>query len=244
MDLDAKGQFIPTDEFHTSIAPTRRTRLERGGFSGGAHSKPLSQPEYMLVRRVIITPTRLYAFLPQFEQTNRVLRRFSDCESHFLRVAFVDEDLQQLPSRNTDKIRRRKLNFLTHGVVLGGRRYQFLGFSASQLRQNALWFFAPKGDITADTIRSDTLSPLCVECRILTPASLLVCCSAWLGSFDNITNIATYAARIGQNFSTTTPLRVILPSEAFVIPDVTYTHPNGYDSPAFLDDGFGCVVLY
>ena len=43
---------------------------------------------------------------------------------------------------------------LHNGIKIGDRHYEFLAFSASQLRDHSCWFFAPNNDLTANDIRN------------------------------------------------------------------------------------------
>ncbi|KAI3730499.1 hypothetical protein L1987_61669 [Smallanthus sonchifolius] len=50
------------------------------------------------VRRVQITPSKVYFCGPEVNVSNRVLRHYSDCIDNFLRVSFLDEELEKLYS--------------------------------------------------------------------------------------------------------------------------------------------------
>ena len=63
-------------------------------------------PDYcMLVRRCLITPTRVVRMPPETELSNRILRRYKDHADRFIRVAFGDEDSStlHLGGRNQSK---------------------------------------------------------------------------------------------------------------------------------------------
>lgn len=151
----------------------------------------------MMVYRVILTPTRAYCALPVREMSNRVLRHFHMLSDRFLRVTFLDDDLHQMPSSaltvpvapivrsmstafecNRTELYRRVLNIVKSGFTLCGRQYQFLAFSSSQLRDASAWFFAGDSYVNAHQIRR------------------------WMGQFPT-QNVAKFAARMGQCFSST-----------------------------------------
>ncbi|KAK6157785.1 hypothetical protein DH2020_012033 [Rehmannia glutinosa] len=106
------------------------------------------------VHRVQITPTRVYFSGPE--------------------VAAGDENKRT-------KLYERILSTLKEGIIIGNKKFDFLAFSSSQLRDNSLWMFAPTNGLDADSIRR------------------------WMGDFRDIRNVAKYAAaRLGQSFSSST----------------------------------------
>nr|XP_043614354.1 probable RNA-dependent RNA polymerase 1 [Erigeron canadensis] len=141
------------------------------------------------VRRAQITPSKVYFCQPEVNVSNRVLRRFAEYIDDFLRVSFLDEELEKLYAMNlspcvTSKnkesrtsIYRRILSVLKNGIVIGDKKFEFLAFSSSQLRDNSAWMFASTGRLNAAAIRD------------------------WMGDFSSIKNVAKYAARLGQSFS-------------------------------------------
>jgi len=60
------------------------------------------------------------------------------------------------PHINThnDALYNRIFYTLHNGIKIGDRHYEFLAFSASQLRDHSCWFFAPNNDLTANDIRN------------------------------------------------------------------------------------------
>ena len=168
----------------------------------------------MMVHRLIITPTRAYCALPVREMSNRVLRHFHMLSDRFLRVSFLDDDLHQVPSNaltvpvapivrtmstaaefNRTEVYRRVSTIVKKGFFLCGRKYQFLAFSSSQFRDASAWFFAGNKMVNAHKIRR------------------------WMGQFPT-QNVAKFAARMGQCFSSTF-LTLAVPKEKVVmLPDV------------------------
>ncbi|KAJ0553433.1 putative RNA-directed RNA polymerase [Helianthus annuus] len=94
------------------------------------------------VRRVQITPSKVYFWGPEVIMSNRVLRHYADYIDNFLRVSFVDEELEKLYSTDLSprvghngvsrtEIYRRILSILKNGIVIGNKKFEFLAFSSS-----------------------------------------------------------------------------------------------------------------
>ncbi|KAL9255376.1 RNA-dependent RNA polymerase 1-like protein [Drosera capensis] len=159
------------------------------------------------VRRVQVTPCRVYFSGPEVNVSNRVLRNYPDDIDNFLRVSFVDEDLEKLYStdlhsrsigvvRKKTEIYERIISTLKNGIFIGDKKFEFLAFSSSQLRENSLWLFARRPGLCAADIRGR------------------------MGDFSRIKNVAKYAARLGQSFSSSTETLIVYRHEMEVIPDV------------------------
>ncbi|KAB1205855.1 RNA-dependent RNA polymerase 1 [Morella rubra] len=175
---------------------------------------PLRSPAISLdsglvyMRRVQITPSRIYFCGPEINVSNRVLRHFTDYLDNFLRVSFVDEELDKLYSTdlsprtssvNGDRrtgIYKRILSVLRNGIDIAGKKFETLAFSSSQLRDNSIWMFAPRDGLTAADIRD------------------------WMGDFRQIKNVAKYAARLGQSFGSSTETLSVGRHEIETIPDI------------------------
>jgi RNA-dependent RNA polymerase len=160
------------------------------------------------VHRVQITPSKVYFCGPEINVSNRVLRHFSEDIDNFLRVSFVDEELDKLfstdfsprtSSANEDRrtgIYKRILSILRNGIVIAGKKFETIAFSSSQLRDNSIWMFASRDGLTAAYIRE------------------------WMGNFDSIKNVAKYAARLGQSFSSSTETLSVGRHEMEMIRDI------------------------
>jgi len=179
---------------------------------------------FVYVHRVQVTPAKIYFYGPEINVSNRVVRHFSADIDNFLRVSFVDEDFEKLhsvdlssrsSSRNNDARRislyNRVLSVLSNGISIGDKRFEFLAFSSSQLRDNSTWMFASHQGLTASDIRK------------------------WMGDFRNIRNVAKYAARLGQSFSSSTETLKVYKYEVEEIPDIT----NGTEY--IFSDGVGKI---
>jgi hypothetical protein len=92
---------------------------------------------------VDITPTSMYLDGPFIEQSNRVIRAHDARQDCFLRVSFVDEArLQYRFDHEIDGrefIKTRIGPLLYNGFKVAGRRFEFLAYSQSALREHAVW---------------------------------------------------------------------------------------------------------
>ena len=138
---------------------------------------------YMHTARV--TPTTIYYNTPSVDISNRVVREWSSSHNagRFLRVRFTDEKtegrINSSMGDSNDEIYTRVKRTLAKGITIGSRHYEFLAFGNSQFREHGAYFFSSDAGVSAATIR------------------------AWMGQFNHIRNVAKYAARLGQCFSTT-----------------------------------------
>jgi hypothetical protein len=96
---------------------------------------------------VTITPTGQLLGGPIPETSNRVLRWYSDYQHHFLRVDFSEEDGNNIRlDREVDNatfVQERFGSVLKNGIKVAGRRFEFLAYSQSALREHAVWFISP-----------------------------------------------------------------------------------------------------
>lgn len=160
------------------------------------------------VHRVQITPCRVYYCGPEVNMSNRVLRNYPQYLENFLRVSFLDEEWDKMYSTDLcpriatvseekrTAIYERILSTLRNGIVIQDKKFDFLSFSSSQLRDNSAWMFASTATLTAHDIRK------------------------WMGDFRQIRNVAKYAARLGQSFSSSTETLSVHKTEIEIIRDV------------------------
>ncbi|CAN4081265.1 unnamed protein product [Withania somnifera] len=177
------------------------------------------------VRRVLVTPCKVYFCGPEVNVSNRVLRNYSEDIDNFLRVSFVDEEWEKLYSTDllprassgndirTD-IYERILSTLRNGFVIGEKKFEFLAFSSSQLRDNSVWMFASRPGLTANDIRT------------------------WMGDFSQIRNVAKYAARLGQSFGSSKETLSVGRHEVEDIPDIKV-----YGTSYVFSDGIGKISV-
>ena len=147
-------------------------------------SKKNRLPNYCtIVRSAVVTPSTIYFSSPTIEISNRVVRQYTNHSNHFLRVRFSDEKpkgrLYAARNNTMTHVYQRIKETLTNGISIGDRHYEFLAFGNSQLREHGAYFYNPIPHVTTDRIR------------------------AWMGDFEDIPQVAKYAARLGQCFSTT-----------------------------------------
>ncbi|CAA6664760.1 unnamed protein product [Spirodela intermedia] len=95
--------------------------------------------------------------------------------------------------RHTD-VYRRILFTLKNGIAVGGKRFEFLAFSSSQLKESSTWMFASRPGLCAADIRR------------------------WMGTFSGIRNVAKHAARMGQSFGSSTETLAVGKHEFEMIP--------------------------
>jgi RNA-dependent RNA polymerase len=192
--------------------------------------KRLADHNVMSCHRALITPSKIYCLGPELETSNYVVKNFASYASDFMRVTFVEEDWSKLPvnaiSASVQRgifakpfrtgIYHRILSALRDGIVIGAKRFQFLAFSASQLRSNSVWMFASNEKIKAEDIRE------------------------WMGCFNKIRSVSKCAARMGQLFSSSHQTFVVPEQDVEIIPDVEVT-TDGFDY--CFSDGIGKISV-
>ncbi|KAK0218131.1 RdRP-domain-containing protein [Armillaria fumosa] len=170
---------------------------------------------------LIVTPTTQVLEGPLPDQSNSVLRRYNNNEA-FLRVSFQDEDKgrpRREQSLSIDRLLvKRYLPVLTDGVQVAGRKFDFLGYSMSGLKDYSFAFVTPftfQGNpVTAEVIRGH------------------------LGDFTKVAHRpALLGARWGQMFSTSLPSVEISPDMIVHIPDRT----AGSGTNALFTDGCSTI---
>ncbi|XP_062225862.1 probable RNA-dependent RNA polymerase 2 [Phragmites australis] len=180
--------------------------------------------------RVHITPSKIYCLGPEEEVSNYVVKYHFEYASDFVRVTFVDEDWSKLsPNALSARIEQgflstplktglyhRILSILKEGFCIGPKKYEFLAFSASQLRGNSVWMFASNNSLTAECIRK------------------------WMGHFKDIRSVSKCAARMGQLFSSSRQTFEVSSYDVEVIPDIEVTTDG---TKYIFSDGIGKVSL-
>jgi RNA-dependent RNA polymerase len=172
--LEAHGKTKYPCRLFRKLAPRDTGPLPEHPIPGHCFSIP----------RLHLTPCRQLLVGFEVEMSNRVIRRFVEeehfCPESFLRLQVCDEDGQKLfYNAFSDPVVSRIITRIHSGVVLNGRRYNFLAYSSSQLKDSSLWMVCPEGRWTVQRMRES------------------------LGNFSMCKTASKYAARIGQCFSTT-----------------------------------------
>jgi len=192
----------------TNWLSVQYSRIRRSRHASQRSSNISLDDGLVYVHRVQVTPAKVYFYGPEINVSNRVVRNFSADIDNFLRISFVDEDCEKLRSldlspRSTSgndarrtALYNRVLSVLSNGINIGDKHFEFLAFSSSQLRDNSAWMFASRQGLTASDIRK------------------------WMGDFRDIRNVAKYAARLGQSFSSSTETLIVRKHEVEQIPDI------------------------
>ncbi|XP_071710250.1 RNA-dependent RNA polymerase 2 [Rutidosis leptorrhynchoides] len=193
-------------------------------------TKSPKQNKIMSIHRVYITPTKIYCLGPELEASNYIVKHYSEYASDFIRVTFVDEDWGKLQPNVISmslqngifskpiktKVYDRALDVMKNGFWIGSKKFEFLAFSASQLRSNSVWMFASNEHVTAENIRN------------------------WMGCFTSIRSVSKCAARMGQLFSTSKQTIEVPPHHVEIIPDIE-VKTDGVDY--CFSDGIGKISL-
>ncbi|MCJ1396820.1 hypothetical protein MMC11_000010 [Xylographa trunciseda] len=149
-----------------------------------------SNPNGTWIHRATVTPLGIYLTGPHWESKNRILRRYADHTDFFMRVEFMEENGDSIRFEqdvSLDQIfQQRFKTVLQNGFFIGGRHFEFLGFSHSSLRSQSCWFMA--------AFTTESGEPL--DARNIIRR---------LGEFSHIKSPARFAARIGQALSETVP---------------------------------------
>ncbi|CAJ1341611.1 unnamed protein product [Effrenium voratum] len=167
----------------------------------------LHQPapeNHVMLKRALVTPSRLRLLPPAPVRSSRLLRRFPDAS--FLAVHFVEEQMQKL--QGTDTLPHIK-QVMARGIVIGGKTFRYLGCSASQLRQQSAMF------VEAESIE---------EVRRLR--------NAIVANGESFTSIAKYSSRLGLYFTADTPTLMIRPDEVSLGNDIAASNGSSFTDGA------------
>ncbi|ENI03580.1 hypothetical protein COCC4DRAFT_51488 [Bipolaris maydis ATCC 48331] len=174
-----------------------------------------------LTYKATVTPTGILLRGPDWDVSNRVLRKYSTRTEYFMRVFFADEDGLSVfhDSRaSQNQVYERFRNVLQNGISVAGRTFQFLGFSHASLRNHQAWFMAPF-EMDGSLVRARNVIQD-------------------LGDFSHIHCSAKCAARIGQAFSDTI-FSVPVPETAYV----TEVKDDVERNSRTFSDGCGTISL-
>lgn len=110
--LKLKGDFLmdPTTALREEIQLIQQTQVNDTN----------EDDERIAIYTVDITPTRSFLRGPEYEKSNRVLRKYGQYPRNFIRVNFLDEDWKELHAISSDiQLHFRKI--LIQGISLGGK---------------------------------------------------------------------------------------------------------------------------
>lgn len=142
-------------------------------------------PEYCVrVPRIVLSPCKARFDDIGIEMSNRVLRKFTRDgifdSFDFIRVQVANENGRPLFADDmTTPVEERIHNTLLNGIEINGRRYIFLAYSSSQLKECSVWMVRESSSWRVPRMRKS------------------------LGNFSSCNTVSKWAARIGQCFSTT-----------------------------------------
>ena len=185
--------------------------------------------------RVSVTPTAMKFNGPLREKSNRVFRRYPDHHSYFIRVTLEEENRLKLRfDREVDGatfVKKRYGTILREtGLKICGRKYYFLAYSQSSLKDHSVWF----------------MCPFKYEGNLVDPASIISSLGDFRSSRDQdlIRCPGRYGARISQAFTSTDDPGVIIKTGEFrEEPDIEA--PKNPEAPSegkyYFTDGVGTI---
>ncbi|GJJ15893.1 hypothetical protein Clacol_010171 [Clathrus columnatus] len=116
---------------------------------------------------VIITPSGYNLNTVSLDMSNRILRTYPYHHDHFLRVSFTDEQGLSLRFQNQNIEKKKYIKeyvgqIMKKGFRFIGRKFQYLHYSHSSLKELTFWFISPfklkvrnrSREINADYIRT------------------------------------------------------------------------------------------
>ena len=106
-----------------------------------------------LVKRLVLTPTRVIPFPAEVMELNRVLRNYDP--DYFMSVSIREEDYSKLRGQkgSLEVILEGIKGYMLVGLLVGGRNFEFVGCSNSQMRSHGCWFVQPYFQGDAEDIR-------------------------------------------------------------------------------------------
>uniref|UniRef100_A0A0K0F1T8 RNA-dependent RNA polymerase n=1 Tax=Strongyloides venezuelensis TaxID=75913 RepID=A0A0K0F1T8_STRVS len=96
---------------------------------------------YVYIKKVIITPTRILLKVPTLMVGNRVMRLFVRKGRHFLKIIFKSDDNRPIIMIKNDFLLKQVVNeYFRNGIIVGGKKHNFFGASNSQMREDSCYF--------------------------------------------------------------------------------------------------------
>ncbi|KAI5122595.1 hypothetical protein M0805_004810 [Coniferiporia weirii] len=186
-----------------------------------------------------VTPTGIFLDGPFPERTNRVMRSYPNNSDNFLRVAFTDEN--RLQFRFDRRVDGRSFidghvgKTLREGLRIGGRRFDFLAYSQSALKDHAVWFVCPFYHTDSQCwVNAETIIESIGNFKNLKFDNRLLYCPA------------RYAARISQAFTATDRSIIIEADEIIIGEDIIrngscFTDGVGTVTPTLANEMWGAL---
>ena len=99
--------------------------------------------------RVLMTPLRVNVTGFETEMSNRLVRKFVEeigfPSEAFIRVSIGDENGDKMFSDDlSNHVEKRIKSLLLNGIVFGKKKYIFLAYSSSQLKEHSMWMICPE----------------------------------------------------------------------------------------------------
>lgn len=154
------------------------------------------------IRRVRLTPSGFLFDYKQPEMTNRLIRNYIGHADNFLRLT-VEDDCSERLVGNKEFLTKHFIRRMINEVTLNGRRFEFLGWSPSQLRKFSMWYIHQSKPLNLQ--KDQVLNFLGIFDRDATINYRLMNEDGRSEERDftikKLTNPAKKAARVGQCFS-------------------------------------------
>eukprot|EP00804_Cyclotella_cryptica_P019577 CCRYP_014313-RA/>CCRYP_014313-RA protein AED:0.44 eAED:0.44 QI:0/0/0/1/1/1/2/0/242 len=98
---------------------------------------------------ILITPLQMSVTGFEVDMSNQLVQKFVDkfgfSQKAFMRVSLVDENRDKLFSDDlSHQVETRIKNLVLNGITIGKKKYTFLVYSSSQLKEQSLWMVCPE----------------------------------------------------------------------------------------------------
>uniref|UniRef100_A0A0N5A5A0 RNA-dependent RNA polymerase n=1 Tax=Parastrongyloides trichosuri TaxID=131310 RepID=A0A0N5A5A0_PARTI len=188
------------------------------------------------IRKVLISPCKISLLPPEVMMTNRVVRKFG--ENSCIRIIFRDDDGGRIHIRGFYRTRTDEddknlisdfiINPLLNGITIANCKYNFLGWSNSQMRDHGAYFFKDTEALDPDTGTKKIFKIPDIR--------------RWMGDFTKCKSLPKMMARMGQCFTQTQPVMSLKDSDYIVVDDV-YGGYNKDGSRYCFSDGCGTISM-
>lgn len=127
-------------------------------------------------------------------------------------------------------MRRRVGSALRDGILIGGRKFKFLAYSQSALKEHAVWFMKPFYDQNRRLVTTHSIIESLGNFGVAYDPQLIYC-------------PGKYGARISQAFTSTDSSISVEPEEIFQLPDIkVLKDPNNPSGGSWVfTDGVGTI---
>ncbi|GMT30744.1 hypothetical protein PFISCL1PPCAC_22041, partial [Pristionchus fissidentatus] len=177
------------------------------------------QREFVQMLKVVVGMTRVTFHGFETVVANRVVRKYNKTGNRIIRVVFRAEGGGYLRPRSTEHdpvTERMKSVLIENGVLVGGRRYRFLGSSNSQLRDYGVYFIHETTGFDVAMTRAE------------------------LGRFYQLPSYSVALIRLGHCFTHTEYIHPISSNDVALTHEITGGKSNTGKQFVF-SDGVGCM---